>query len=129
MADSHIPASSDKAGATSPAPAVTRAAAVLDALAASATGRLTLIDLSREVGIPKSSTSNLLLALEEARLISRQGSEFTLGRKLVAGAWVAKESPGYLKGLYDTSKSAMTFARASKIKVPGNADAMLDGLN
>lgn len=53
----------------------------------------------------------------------------TVGRKLVAGAWVAKESPGYLKGLYDTSKSAMTFARASKIKVPGNADSMLDGLN
>lgn len=53
----------------------------------------------------------------------------TVGRKLAAGAWVAKESPGYLKGLYDTSKSAMTFARASKIKVPGNADSMLDGLN
>ncbi len=53
----------------------------------------------------------------------------TAGRKLAAGAWVAKESPGYLKGLYNSSKSAMTFARASKIKVPGNADSMLDGLN
>ncbi|NYF37728.1 hypothetical protein [Stenotrophomonas sp. JAI102] len=53
----------------------------------------------------------------------------TAGRKLAAGAWVAKESPGYLKGLYTSSKSAMTFARASKIKVPGNADSMLDGLN
>lgn len=53
----------------------------------------------------------------------------TVGRKLAAGAWVAKESPGYLKGLYNSSKSAMTFARAAKIKVPGNADAMLDGLN
>ncbi|GAP54713.1 iclr family protein [Arthrobacter sp. Hiyo6] len=70
-------------GSASPAPAVTRAAAVLEALAASATGRLTLSDLSRELGIPKSSTSNLLLALEEARLINRQGAEFTLGRKLV----------------------------------------------
>ena len=83
MADSRVPRTSDGLGSASPAPAVTRAAAVLEALAASATGRLTLSDLARELGIPKSSTSNLLLALEEARLINRQGAEFTLGRKLV----------------------------------------------
>lgn len=53
----------------------------------------------------------------------------TLGRKLAAGAWVAKESPGYLRGLYGSTKSAMTFARAAKIPVPGNADAALDSLN
>lgn len=52
----------------------------------------------------------------------------TVGRKLVAGAWVAKESPGYLKGLYSSSKAALTFARASKIKVPGNAESLLDTL-
>jgi DNA-binding IclR family transcriptional regulator len=32
---------------------------------------------------PSPPHPNLLLALEEARLISRQGAEFTLGRKLV----------------------------------------------
>jgi hypothetical protein len=53
----------------------------------------------------------------------------TVGRKLAAGAWVPKESPGYLEGLYSSSKAAMTFARASKIKLPSNADSMLDGLN
>lgn len=53
----------------------------------------------------------------------------TVGRKLVAGAWVAKESPGYAKGLYGSTKSALTFARAGQIKVPKNADSMLDGLN
>ncbi len=52
----------------------------------------------------------------------------TVGRKLAAGAWVAKESPGYLKGLYSSSKAALTFAKASKIKVPGNAESMLDSL-
>ncbi|WP_315387504.1 hypothetical protein [uncultured Stenotrophomonas sp.] len=52
----------------------------------------------------------------------------TVGRKLAAGAWVAKESPGYLKGLYSSSKAALTFARASKIKVPGNAESLLDTL-
>src|SRR5919112_4885785 len=83
MADPRPPRPADGLGSASPAPAVTRAAAVLESLAASATGRRTLSDLARELGIPKSSTSNLLLALEEARLISRQGAEFTLGRKLV----------------------------------------------
>lgn len=82
MADSRT-ARSEGLGASSPAPAVTRAAAVLDALAGSPSGRLTLSDLARELGIPKSSTSNLLLALEEARLITRQGADFALGRKLV----------------------------------------------
>jgi len=52
----------------------------------------------------------------------------TVGRKLAAGAWVAKESPGYLKSLYSSSKAALTFAKASKIKVPGNAESMLDSL-
>ncbi|MBB6406944.1 IclR family transcriptional regulator [Arthrobacter sp. AZCC_0090] len=83
MADSRTPRSADGLGSSSPAPAVTRAAAVLDALAEAPSGRLTLSDLSRELGIPKSSTSNLLLALEEARLITREGADFSLGRKLV----------------------------------------------
>ncbi len=68
---------------SSPAPAVTRAAAVLDVLAAASSGRATLSDLARELGIPKSSTSNILQALEDAGLVVREGSDFLLGRKLV----------------------------------------------
>jgi DNA-binding IclR family transcriptional regulator len=83
MADSRTSRPSEGLGSSSPAPAVTRAAAVLEALAEAPSGRLTLSDLARELGIPKSSTSNLLLALEEARLITRDGAEFALGRKLV----------------------------------------------
>lgn len=71
------------APASSPAPAVTRAAALLDVLADSPSGRVTLSDLARELGIPKSSTSNLLTALEDAGLVTRQGTDFSLGRKLV----------------------------------------------
>lgn len=74
---------SDVRANATPAPAVTRAAAVLDALAESTTGRLTLSDLARELGIPKSSTSNLLQALEDAQLITRLGSDYALGVKLV----------------------------------------------
>ncbi|MDQ6752700.1 MAG: helix-turn-helix domain-containing protein, partial [Actinomycetota bacterium] len=58
MVDSRIARAADGLGSTSPAPAVTRAAAVLEALAEAPSGRLTLSDLARELGIPKSSTSN-----------------------------------------------------------------------
>ena len=80
-----VTASSAAQSTSSPsaAPAVLRAAALLDVLAAAPSGRVTLSDLARELGIPKSSTSNLLAALEESRLVTREGSEFSLGRKLV----------------------------------------------
>lgn len=81
-------------------------------------------------------------SLLEARKLSGEASNFTsgmsnlgpaqlatVGRKLVAGAWVAKESPGYVRGLYNSSKSAFTFARAANIDVPANADSMLDALD
>lgn len=84
----------------------------------------------------------LLQSVDEARKLTGEAGDFaaglkglgpmqmaTVGRKLSAGAWIAKESPGYVRGVYSASKSAMTFARASKISVPKNADAMLDALN
>ena len=123
MADSRTPRSSDGLGSASPAPAVTRAAAVLDALAASATGRLTLSDLARELGIPKSSTSNLLLALEEARLISRQGAEFTLGRKLV------ELGAAYLSRLDEVQEFYRFCEQAPTLSGETVRIAMLDGTN
>jgi soluble cytochrome b562 len=44
--------------------------------------------------------------------------------KLRAGAWVAKETPGYLNNMYGATKSALTFAKANNIPVPKNADAL-----
>jgi soluble cytochrome b562 len=44
--------------------------------------------------------------------------------KFRAGAWVVKETPGYVKNMYGATKSAMTFARANNISVPKNADAL-----
>ncbi len=74
------------------APAVMRAASVLDALSASETGFMTLSDLAREVGIPKSSTSSICTALEAAGLILREDQGYTLGRRLVelGGAYLAR---------------------------------------
>ena len=84
---------------------------------------------------------SLLASAAEAQKLSGEASGFaagmknlgatqmaTVGRKLAAGAWVAKESPGFIKGLYGSTKSAVTFAKKSKVKVPSNADSMLDSL-
>ena len=64
------------------APAVTRAAAILNLLASEGIA-LNLTDISRELGLAKSSTFNLCSALEEAGLISRRDTSYVLGRKIV----------------------------------------------
>jgi DNA-binding IclR family transcriptional regulator len=123
MADSQTIRSPEGLGSSSPAPAVTRAAAVLDALAGAPSGRLTLSDLARELGIPKSSTSNLMLALEEASLISRQGSEFTLGRKLV------ELGAAYLSRLDEVQEFYKFCEQAPTLSGETVRIAMLDGEN
>lgn len=65
------------------APAVSRAVRILDLLAEANGQPRTLTDIARELGIAKSSTSNLCVALEEGRLIRRVGSGFLLGRRTV----------------------------------------------
>lgn len=86
-----VAASSPANDRLSPAPAVTRAASVLDALAA-ADGPLGLSDLARRLGIAKSSLSNICVALEEAALIRRVDTRYILGHKLVelASAYLRK---------------------------------------
>lgn len=110
-------------GHASPAPAATRAAAVLDALAASSTGRLTLSDLARELGIPKSSTSNLLQALEDAELITRLGSDYALGVKLVelGAAYLSRRDE--VREFYRFCESA-PLLKGETVRI-----AMLDGSN
>lgn len=111
-----------RSGAT-PAPAVTRAAAVLDALAESTSGRLTLSDLARELGIPKSSTSNLLLALEDAELITRVGSDYALGVKLVelGAAYLSRRDE--VREFYRFCENA-PLLKGETVRI-----AMLDGVN
>jgi IclR family transcriptional regulator, blcABC operon repressor len=78
-------------GGGSPAPAVTRAAAILDALEAAGGEPLGVSDLARTLGIAKSSTSHLCQALEDARLIQRRENGYVLGRRTIelAGAYLA----------------------------------------
>ena len=108
---------------STPAPAVTRAAAVLDALADSDSGRLTLSDLARELGIPKSSTSNLLQALEDAELITRLGADYALGVKLV------ELGAAYLNRRDEVREFYRFCEQAPMLKGETVRIAMLDGEN
>lgn len=74
------------------APAVVRAVGVLDALAASPTGFLSLSDLARELGIPKSSASAICNGLEAGGLIRREEIGYRLGRRTVeiGGAYLSR---------------------------------------
>ena len=73
------------------APAVTRAAAILDLLASDPTDGLGISELARLLDLPKSSVSNICSALAEVGLIARTPSGYTLGRRLaeLGGAYLA----------------------------------------
>lgn len=72
----------------SPAPAVTRAAAIMTVLAESGPAGLT--EIARTLGLAKSSTLNLMIALEQSELVRRGADGYSLGRRTVelGGAYV-----------------------------------------
>jgi DNA-binding IclR family transcriptional regulator len=76
--------------ADSLAPAVTRAAAILDVLAEIGNVAAGPSELARRLGLPKSSIANICTALADAGLVRRVGTGFTLGRKLaeLGGAYL-----------------------------------------
>lgn len=76
----------------SPAPAVTRAIAILGLLADARGEPLPLADLARGIGAAKSSTSNLCQALEEGEMITRTPQGYVLGRRNaeLGGAYIAQ---------------------------------------
>ena len=108
-------------GDGSPAPAVTRAAAILDALEAAGGEPLGVSDLARSLGIAKSSTSHLCQALEDARLIQRRENGYVLGRRTIelAGA--------YLSGFDEVRSFYELCARTTALREHVVQIAMLDG--
>lgn len=82
---------SSKNSSSSPAPAVSRAVRILAVLADAHGVEMSLADLARAVGAPKSSAFNVCLVLEEAQLISRREFGYTLGRRTVelGGAYLS----------------------------------------
>jgi DNA-binding IclR family transcriptional regulator len=79
------------AEADSLAPAVTRAAVILDLLAENGGVAAGPSELARRLGLPKSSIANICAALADAGLARRVGTGFALGRKVaeLGGAYLA----------------------------------------
>jgi DNA-binding IclR family transcriptional regulator len=90
------------AEADSLAPAVTRAAVILDLLAENGGVAAGPSELARRLGLPKSSIANICAALVDAGLARRVGTSFALGRKLaeLGGAYLA--SVDQVQEFYDT---------------------------
>ena len=72
---------SDQAAVRDPAPAVTRSLRILTLLADSGGRAQTLSDIARSLGLAKSSTANLCLALEQGAMIQRTADGYLLGRR------------------------------------------------
>jgi DNA-binding IclR family transcriptional regulator len=86
------------------APAVTRAAAILEVLAERPADPSGPSELARRLGLPKSSIGNILNALADSGLVRRTGSGFALGRKLaeLGGAYLA--AIDLVQEFYDASR-------------------------
>jgi DNA-binding IclR family transcriptional regulator len=115
-------------GASSPseadslAPAVTRAATILDVLADNDGEAAGPSEIARRLGLPKSSIANICGALADAGLVRRVGTGFALGRRLaeLGGAYLA------------TVDQVQEFYEASRQLEAGSEEtvqfAVLDGL-
>jgi DNA-binding IclR family transcriptional regulator len=109
--------------ADSLAPAVTRAAAILDALAENGAVAVGPSELARRLGLPKSSIANICGALADAGLVRRIGTGFALGRRVaeLGGAYLAAVDE--VQEFYDACR-----------QLPAGSDetvqlAVLDGLD
>ena len=96
------------ADAESLAPAVTRAALVLDVLMQTAGEPVGPSELARRLGLPKSSIANICGALAEAGLVRRVGTGFALGRRLaeLGGAYLA--TVDQVQEFYEVSRQLPT---------------------
>ena len=90
------------------APAVTRAALILDVMAQAAGEPMGPSELARRLGLPKSSIANVCGALAEAGFVRRVGTGFTLGRRLaeLGGAYLA--TVDQVQEFYDAARQLPT---------------------
>jgi IclR family transcriptional regulator, blcABC operon repressor len=90
------------------APAVTRAALILDVLALSAGEPMGPSELARRLNLPKSSIANVCGALADAGFVRRVGTGFTLGRRLaeLGGAYLA--TVDQVQEFYDAARQLPT---------------------
>src|SRR5689334_23217551 len=99
-------------------PSVTRTVAILELLAQSRPG-LSLLDLSRELGVAKSSVHCILVTLERCGYVRRneRTSRYSLGLKLFSlassalqGAELRERAAPFLRALADLTRLAVHMA-------------------
>jgi IclR family transcriptional regulator, blcABC operon repressor len=112
----------DAGAGESLAPAVTRAAAILDLLAEDGGVALGPSELSRRLALPKSSIANICGALADAGLVRRVGTGFALGRRLaeLGGAYLV--AVDMVQEFYETARQ-LPVASEETVQL-----AILDGL-
>lgn len=106
-----------------PVPAVTRAVAILDILADNEGLPLSVSEIARKLGLPKSSTANLCVALVGTGLAARSDAGFTLGRKLVELGGRYLSTVDEIHEFYELCRRAPVCSRET-VRV-----AILDGLD
>jgi DNA-binding IclR family transcriptional regulator len=86
------------------APAVTRAALILEVMAEAGGEAVGPSELARRLGLPKSSIANICGALADAGLVRRIGTGFALGRRLaeLGGAYLTSISQ--VQEFYDLAR-------------------------
>ncbi len=110
------------------APAVVRAVAVLDALAASEATYLSLSDISRAIGVPKSSTASICTALEMGGLLIRDDHGYSLGRRLVELGGVYLSRMDRVREFYAACAGSQTLAGETvRLWALGGVDAICLG--
>jgi DNA-binding IclR family transcriptional regulator len=104
------------------APAVTRAAAILDVLAEDGSVALGPSELARRLRLPKSSIANICGALADVGLVRRVGTGFALGRRLaeLGGAYLV--AVDMVQEFYDAAR-LLPVASEETVQL-----AILDGL-
>ena len=97
-----------ESGGESLAPAVTRAAAILDVLAEDGAVALGPSELARRLALPKSSIANICGALADVGLVRRVGTGFALGRRLaeLGGAYLV--AVDMVQEFYDAARALPT---------------------
>jgi DNA-binding IclR family transcriptional regulator len=110
-------------------PAVTRAVAILDTLGEAEGRPLSVSEMilnfvaQNSLGLPKSSTGNLCASLEAAGMITRNGTGFGLGRKLVELGGRYLSTVDQLRDFYELCRRSTHISRETA------RVAVLDGLD
>lgn len=104
-------------------PAVTRAVAILDLLASQDGQPMSVSDLARTLGLPKSSTANLCGSLVDGGLVARRGGGMVLGRKLAELGGRYLSTVNEIGEFYDYCRSSRIFSQETV------RASVLDGLD